>query len=659
MAYKTRSNITVVVSFALCLSLSAFGQVRLPRLISDGMVLQRNTEVKMWGWAARGENVAVRFVDSTYHAITDSSGAWSIVLAHLEPGGPFDMQIQSDLPAGQTGNSITIHDILIGDVWLCSGQSNMELSMNRASPIYEDEIAHSENPRIRQFLVPQRYDFNAPHDDLGSGAWVGVNPKTVLDFSAVAYFFGKEVNDKYGVPVGLINASLGGSPAEAWMSEDALKEFPAYYNEALKFKDSTLIKQIESSDNSRIQAWNSLLRQKDEGYRDPRCPWYDPTLKETDWAVMDIPGYWADTKLGGVNGVVWFRRTFTVPTSMLGLRAKLNLGRIVDADSVYVNGVFIGTTSYQYPPRRYVIPSDVLKEGENTIVVRIINSADKGGFVLDKAYEIVVGKETIDLRGKWRYRLGATMEPLASQTFIRWKPLGLYNAMIAPLLNYRIMGAVWYQGEANTRSAFEYRTLLPAMIGNWRNDWKEGNFPFVFAQLPNFMEAKSQPSESDWAMLRESQLKTLAVPNTAMGVTIDLGEWNDIHPLNKKDVSKRLFLGAQRIAYGDEDVIASGPLYDSMRIDGQKVILTFSNIGGGLISKGNAELQCFAVAGADRKFDWANARIEGNSVVIWSDKVLNPVAVRYAWADNPDGANLYNVEGLPASPFRTDDWTVK
>ncbi|HCV42588.1 MAG TPA: sialate O-acetylesterase, partial [Bacteroidetes bacterium] len=402
-----------------------------------------------------------------------------------------------------------------------------------------------------------------------------------------------------------------------------------------------------------------LLRQKDEGYRDPRCPWYDPTLKETDWAVMDIPGYWADTKLGGVNGVVWFRRTFTVSTSMLGLRAKLNLGRIVDADSVYVNGVFIGTTSYQYPPRRYVIPSDVLKEGENTIVVRIINSADKGGFVLDKAYEIVVGKETIDLRGKWRYRLGATMEPLASQTFIRWKPLGLYNAMIAPLLNYRIMGAVWYQGEANTRSAFEYRTLLPAMIGNWRNDWKEGNFPFVFAQLPNFMEAKSQPSESDWAMLRESQLKTLAVPNTGMGVTIDLGEWNDIHPLNKKDVSKRLFLGAQRIAYGDEDVIASGPLYESMRIDGQKVILTFSNIGGGLISKGNAELQCFAVAGADRKFDWANARIEGNSVVIWSDKVLNPVAVRYAWADNPDGANLYNVEGLPASPFRTDDWTVK
>ena len=296
-----------------------------------------------------------------------------------------------------------------------------------------------------------------------------------------------------------------------------------------------------------------------------------------------------------------------------------------------------------------------MKEGKNTIVVRVISNIGNGGFVLDKPYTLIAGGDTIDLRGDWQYKLGAAMQPLASQTFIRWKPLGLYNAMISPLLNYRMKGVIWYQGESNAGKPIEYRKLFPALIQDWRNNWDEGDFPFLFVQLPNFMESQSQPSESNWALLREAQLKTLSLQNTGMAVTIDIGEWNDIHPLDKKDVGKRLALAAQRVAYYDSTVVYSGPIYHSMKIRGNKIILTFTNTGSGLIARGSKELKCFAIAGKDKKFVWAKARIEHNTIIVWNTKIKNPKAVRYAWADNPEGANLFNKEGLPASPFRTDE----
>ncbi|MBI5473805.1 MAG: beta galactosidase jelly roll domain-containing protein [Ignavibacteriae bacterium] len=649
MHRKHNQHTRLALSILLLISVSSLAQVRLPRLVSDGMVLQRNADVKIWGWASHGEKVSVRFVDSTYSTITDSSGSWSVTLAQLQPGGPHDMQIRAS-------DSVTIHDILIGDVWVCSGQSNMELPMKRVRPLYENEIAAANNSQIRQFAVPQQYDFNKPHDDLTAGSWKSVTPENVLDFSAVAYFFAKEVYERHKIPIGLIHSSLGGSPAQSWMSEEALKAFPTYYEEAQRFKDSTLIQQIETSDRTRINAWYTLLRQKDKGYSNPRQEWLATKVKTSGWSTMNVPGYWYETKIGDVNGVVWFRKTITLPASAAGKQAKLILGRIVDADSVFVNGVFIGTTSYQYPPRRYEIPPKVLKRGQNTIVVRVINSSGHGGFVPDKPYELIVDDVKIDLKGKWQCRLGATMTPLASQTFIRWKPLGLYNAMLAPLFNYRIKGVIWYQGESNTRRPVEYRELFPAMIRNWRSDWKQGEFPFLFVQLTNFMESKSQPSESEWALLRESQLRTLSLPNTAMAVTIDIGEWNDIHPLNKKDVGKRLALAAEKVAYGNGAIVSSGPLYQSMRTDSNKIVVKFSEIGSGLTTKDGAELKQFAIAGADKKFVWAHARIEGDEVIVWNESVATPVAVRYAWADNPEGANLCNKEGLPASPFRTDEW---
>jgi sialate O-acetylesterase len=507
---------------------------------------------------------------------------------------------------------------------------------------------------IRQFKVPIRYCFTAPLDDLDSGRWESANPTSVLWFSAVGYFFAESLFEQYHVPIGLINASLGGSPAESWMSEEALKAYPRHLETAQEFKNAAYADSIRKADQERADAWYRLLWRTDKGLHD-NVKWFDPAYDDSAWPAMTVPAFWAEGGLGPVNGAVWFRKDFEVPASMTGQPARLLLGRIVDADSVFINGRFVGWTSYQYPQRDYLVSGDILKPGKNTIIVRVINLKDKGGFVKDKPYRLTAGGQIIDLSGEWRYRLGATMEPLTDPTFIQWQPTGLYNGMLAPLLNCSIKGVIWYQGESNTGRGKEYEKLFPDLIADWRRSWQRGDFSFLFVQLPNFLESKPEPSESGWAELREAQLKALAVPNTGMAVAIDLGEWNDVHPLNKEDVGKRLALTARKTAYGEKDLVVSGPLFQSTRTEGDQLMLTFSNIGGGLVVKGGGELKHFAIAGPDHQFVWAKAKIDGDRVVVWSDRVSHPVFVRYAWADNPDGANLYNREGLPASPFRAGD----
>ncbi|MBN2593138.1 MAG: hypothetical protein JXA81_06500 [Sedimentisphaerales bacterium] len=634
--------------YLLLFSHTAFCRVRLPRLVSDGMVLQRNAHVKIWGRAATDEKVTITFNDKTYSDTTGKDGKWAVMLSELKAGGPYEMEINSS-------NRITLKDILIGDVWVCSGQSNMDLTMARVEESYADVIANSNNPAIRRFFVSKRYNFNTPQEDLESGFWEPANPETVRRFTATGYFFAKALYEKYKVPIGLIHASVGGSPAEAWLSEDALTEFPSHLETAEKFKNSDYLNSIEKKDKAVSDTWYGLLQQKDKGITEGQKPWFDPAYDASDWTTMNVPGYWADSPLGNVNGVVWFRKEIDVPASMTGKPARLLLGRVVDSDRTYVNGEFVGSVSYQYPPRKYDVPENLLKEGKNIIVVRVVNNTGRGGFLLDKLYQLSAAGQTIDLKGPWQYKLAATMEPLPGKTFIEWQPLGLYNGMIAPLLNYTIKGVIWYQGESNTGRPREYQKLFPALIADWRQKWNQGDFPFLYVQLANYMQVKDQPSESNWAELREAQLKTLAVPNTAMAVAIDIGEWNDVHPLNKEDVGKRLALGAQKVAYGDETVVYSGPIYRSMKIEGNKITLTFTHIGSGLTVKDGGELKHFAIAGPDKKFVWAKAKIQGDKVIVRNDDINSPVAVRYAWADNPEGANLYNKEGLPASPFRTDE----
>ncbi len=629
--------------------ISPLAQIKLPKLISDGMVLQRNTETRIWGWASPSENITIQFQDINYSVQANSNGEWELMFPNLTAGGPYQMTLKAS-------NTIVIKNILIGDVWICSGQSNMDLTMKRVGPRYPEELTNANNPNIRYFYVPQKYHFQEPLNDVDKGEWIDVNPDNIQNFSATAYFFAKHLYSKYKVPIGLLKSSMGGSPAQAWLSEDALKKFPEYHKEFKQYQNQAFVDSIIQSDQQRSNNWYSELNQQDLGLKGDSVNWKYPSFDDSNWAKMEIPGYWADGKLGKINGAVWFRKEIEVPASFLKSDIMLLLGRVVDADSVFINGKFVGNTGYQYPPRRYKIKEGILKEGKNTIVIRVINNIGNGGLMVDKPYELVCGDEKIDLKGEWKYKLGVKMDALQPQTFVRWKPGGLYNAMISPLIPYTIKGAIWYQGESNSSYPQNYQALMSSLIQDWRKHWNQGEFPFLFVQLANYKETKDEPTLSNWAMLRDQQLKTLEVPNTGMAVIIDSGEWNDIHPLNKKTVGDRLGLAAQKIAYGDKNVVYSGPMYKSMKIKKNKVIISFTNIGSGLKVNGKGDLKEFAIAGKDKKFIWAKAEIKGDKVIVWSDKVEEPVAVRYAWADNPDQANLYNQEGLPASPFRTDNW---
>jgi sialate O-acetylesterase len=455
------------------------------------------------------------------------------------------------------------------------------------------------------------------------------------------------------VPIGIINSSVGGTPIQAWISVDGIKQIPQYAKRLEQFQDTAYLNKLMKP----VRMAQKPFKQLDKGLTDDK-KWFDTGYVPKDWHHFWLPGYWADQGIKGLNGVVWFRKEIDVPAAMTGQPAKLFMGRIVDADQVYVNGILVGNTTYQYPPRRYVLPANLLKPGKNIIVVRVTNTVGKGGFVPDKPYYLTANNQNIDLRGDWQYKVGQAYSPgdlpqgggFSAQN----EPTGLYNTMVAPAINYTIKGFVWYQGEANTGRAAEYNQLLPALIADWRTKWNEGTLPFLYAQLPNFMDVQYLPSESQWAELREAELNTLSVPNTGMAVAIDAGEWNDIHPVNKKPVGERLALAAEKVAYGDNSVVASGPIYQSAKVEGDKIIITFSNVGSGLIAKGGGELNQFAIAGADKKFVWAKAVIDGDKVIVSNPDVANPMYVRYAWADNPDGANLYNKEDLPASPFRTD-----
>ena len=505
---------TLIFNLSLVLLLAgggaALADVKLPAVIGDNMVLQQGGKVSIWGWADPGEEIMVGVSwNSMKWAVTaDKDGKWSFKVNSPKAGGPYEMTLTGK-------NAINIKNILVGEVWVCSGQSNMQWSV-QASNNAKEEIAEADYPKIRLFSVKRKVA-ETPQSDC-EGNWSECSPETVPGFSAVGYFFGRELHKQLDVPVGLIHTSWGGTPAEAWTRREMLEA-------------------------------------------NPDCA---PILKRYDDAVARYP------------------------QAMEEHKEKLAKWKEA-AEKARADG--------KKPPRRP----------------------------------------------------GAPFGPGNPHA-----PAGLYNAMIAPLIPYGIQGAIWYQGESNAGRAYQYRTLFPDMIKNWRDDWGQGKFSFLFVQLANFMKVKPEPDESAWAELREAQSMTLALPNTGMAVIIDIGEAADIHPKNKQDVGKRLALWPLAGTYGKK-LVYSGPIYKSMKVDGGSIILSFDHVGGGLVAKGDEQLKGFSIAGADRKFVWADAKIDGDTVVVSSNKVAEPAAVRYAWADNPV-CNLYNQEELPASPFRTDDW---
>jgi sialate O-acetylesterase len=632
------------ICFCLIITSCINAQIKLPQIIRDSMILQRDIKINIWGWSSKGEKVSVKFNNKSYKTTTGDDGKWKVKLAPMKAGGPHIMEISGK-------NKIILHDILIGDVWLCAGQSNMEHQMKLHAVKYADEITNATNTEIRQFKIPDTTNLVSQQNDLSGGSWKWADPTNVKDFSAVAYFFAKVLYKKYHVPIGIINASWGGVPIESMMSEESLQSFPDIYKTVNENKDTAY---VNETNRKALNAMQSMPKPIDRGITEK---WVDTSYVPKEWRRIAVPGYWEDQGIKDFDGIVWYRKEIDVPASMTGKSAEIVLGRIVDADELYVNGTKVGATGYLYPQRRYAIADGILKAGKDLLVVRITNNAGKGGFVPDKPYALIAGNDTIDLTGYWQYKVGAVFTSLKTNgsfsIALQNQPTALYNSMIAPLTNYSIKGFVWYQGESNTGKPDEYAKLQPAMINDWRSKWKEDNITFLFVQLPGFMDYNYLPSESQWAAFREAQAKSLSLANTAMAVAIDLGEWNDVHPDRKKDVGDRLALAAEKIAY-DENIVYSGPVYQSQTIEGNKIIISFKNAGRGLTTNDSEAPAEFAIAGDDKKFVWANATIDGDKIIVSSDEVSSPKYVRYAWADDPVNPNLINKEGLPAAPFRTD-----
>jgi len=513
-----------IVSCAVALFITcAAADVRMPSVFGSNMVLQRGMAVPVWGWADTGEEVTVAFNGQSATARADPQGRWKIKLKAMEAGGPFEMTVHG-------ANTLKLTNVLVGEVWVCSGQSNMEMKVLHCNDASE-EVAAAFHPHIRLFDIKNNLS-PEPLDDC-TAEWKICRPSTVGDFSATAYYFGREIMKELDVPVGLIHTSWGGSSVETWMSSGAVKESPEF--------------------NRLVNDWQPILK------------------KQTG----EIASYYRSM----------------------------------------------------------------------------------GDWIDDLYYALYVRKPfppTADISGIWEEVKAMKTESSLDLNMFPSMPSWVYNAMIAPIVPFAIKGAIWYQGETNAGRAYQYRELLPALIGDWRRVWNQGDFPFLYVQLANFMIPDPEPIESAWAELREAQFMTLTVTNTAMAVTIDIGEADDIHPRNKQEVGRRLALGALKIAYG-KPVAHSGPLYDSMTVQDGEIRLRFSETGSDLASQGGGPVLGFAIAGEDRKFVWAEARIEGDEVLVYSSDVPEPVAVRYGWANNPV-CTLYNREGLPASPFRTDDW---
>lgn len=536
-------RLSLAVLLCLCATSMVDAKVKLPALISDGMVLQREQPIKVWGTADAGESVQVKFLKNAaptgvkggklkaaYTVTADANGKWTLTLPAMKPGGPYILQI----------NDIELKDILVGDVWLCSGQSNMELPVSRVTDMFRDEIAAYENTNIRQLKVPNIFNFHAPQADLPDYvAWKPLTQENVMNFSALAYFFAKAMYEKNSIPVGLINSSWGGTPVEAWISEEGLKEFPKYVNDKRQYEDDAYLKSIKQTEGLSFYHWNTALYRGDAGLHET-TPWYATDYNDKDWQTVDLfSTNWGTNGLNAINGSHWFRKEVEVPQEWNGKEATLRLGCIVDADSVYVNGTFVGTVSYQYPPRIYTIPAGVLKAGKNIVTIRLISNNGYPHFVKEKPYKIICGNEEVSLQGEWKYRLGASMPPAPGMMFFCYKPVCLYNAMIAPLQNYGIRGVLWYQGESNVDRRNEYAALLTAMIADWRSSFDKPELPFYIVELADFLSKDDVSSRQAWAEMRKEQAKVAETNrNTRLIRNSDLGEWNDIHPLDKKTLGQ-------------------------------------------------------------------------------------------------------------------------
>ncbi len=631
----------IVLAILFCCNFfQASAEVKVARIFSDHMVLQRDINAPVWGTANPGEKVVVEIDGLVTSTITDKDGKWKVFLPVFEAGGPHEMIVKGE-------NEIRFTEVLFGDVWVASGQSNMEWRLENSNNA-EVEITNAKYPNIRLFTVPRSMG-KIPKNDLEGGQWDKCSPEKAGEFSAVAYFFGRELHDDLNIPIGLINCSWGGTVAEAWTSSEMLKTLPDFMELVNELEDgpdweTDINADIQRSDDKRAII-NSSFRGLEEGV-------HKINYNSNVWPVVIAPN-WEEE----LEGIVWMRKVIEIPKEFKGKEIRFDLGRIENHATVYFNEEELGTTGSPHFSE-FTVPAQLVRAGKNVIAIRLLHRWSVPNFHgPEERMKLYAPNGAVleNLAGPWKYMTG--LEPEFPEVIgYQNHTSSLFNGMLFPIIPFGIKGVIWYQGESNADRAYQYRTLFQAMIEDWRIHWGIGYFPFLFVQLANFMDIPEQPVEDDWAELREAQLMALRLPKTGMAVTIDIGEMFDIHPRNKQDVGKRLALAARNIAYG-EDIEYSGPLYKSMEINGREIEISFNHVGKGLKMEGE-KLTGFQIAGKDHRFYWGEALIVGGKVFVSSEKVNEPVAVRYGWAKNPE-CNLYNKNGLPASPFRTDDWPGK
>ena len=623
-------------------------------MFSDHMVLQRDMKDPVWGWASPGAKISVSIAGKSATAITGADGRWMMRIGPLKAGGPYELTIDGP-------QKVTFTDVLAGDVWICSGQSNMEFGLgNVKDPATEAGTA--DHPNLRLYAMPHL--ISASPVQVNPAAWQVCTPQTILSdgtwggFSAVAYYFGAKLSEDEHVPVGLLHTSWGGTPAEAWTREAELSQFPAYKGQ-LDQLAGFRAEQAKATAAGIADRFADWFKKNDAG----AAGWQDPALDESSWKSMDLPGYFQKAGIPELNNnqsVVWFRRTIEVPVD---IAASTNTLHFVadDNDAVWINGVQIGATDGPQVQRAYLVPVGTLKAGPNVFAFRITDTGQPGGVYgsPDSFYLQTAKGSPISLAGSWKVKLGVKVtEANAFPSNFDEDPnypTELYNGMVSPIVPFGIKGSIWYQGESNASPgrAFEYRKLLPAMITSWRNSFDEGAFPFLIVQLAGFGHPPKDPGEDEWAVLRESQFVTAKnLPHTGIATAVDVGDENDIHPKDKKTVGQRLAAVAERQVYR-RNVLDSGPTYKSMRVVGSSIEISFDHAGSGLYVRGDGPL--FAIAGEDHKWYWAQGEIHGSKMILTSPSVPKPIAVRYYWASFMNGS-LYNDAGMPAFPFRTDDW---
>jgi sialate O-acetylesterase len=609
------------------------------------MVLQRDTQIPVWGNASPGSTVVAELGKIRATAKAGKTGKWMLRFPKFKAGGPYTLKI-SEL--GKVDSGVELTGILIGDVWLASGQSNMEWQVQQSQDA-QNEISKADYPGIRLLSVKQDIKLT-PQSDVLSGQWKLCDTNNIKQFSAVAYYFARKIHKEQNVPIGIIQSTWGGTPVEAWTSREMLLSSPITRNTILE-NDTLTVQHFINDSLNMARFWDIVYHPR--GNAGKTIP--SPDYNDAGWPVVEMPRLIKDFGIGNYEGMMWLRKKIMLPESFTGKDVILNIGHPEMNYSLYFNGIEICKTIWSNNSKHfYTIPAGIVKSGENIVSLRMAMLWGGGG-LNPPAEDIYItdGNSKISLAGTWMYK--KDIEPgVPKIRNYQYYPSVLFNAMIHPLISFGIRGVIWYQGEANDMAAYNYRKLFPMMITDWRQRWGQGNFPFLYVQLANFKKPDDLPSGSEWAELREAQALTLSQPNTGMTCIIDIGEENDIHPKNKQEVGRRLALLAEQKVYG-KNVTASGPIYKTYVVKGNSVIISFAGNSSALVTRDNAPVKGFAIAGKDRKFYWASARIEGNKVIVSSDQVNAPVAVRYAWADNPV-CNLVNKEGLPAIPFRTDTW---